>query len=177
MKIKYDMTENYSKYYNEAQGCFQYKTKLKDNKNFKVRTYTSGFNLKFLPIICLLVVMEIMLSLLGADFYKNLYIGVTIYVLVFYIVVMLTYFSTLKLLKGSKKGEIIIDKEGITDSSNGVVIQLKYEAIDMVVVTKNTITVIPKKQTVIIFAPNDKKDKIISAIQKNSKVLVIDKSI
>lgn len=177
MKLKYDMCDNYKKHYNEAQGMLILKNILKKKDSTKIKTYTTYYNTNFLFLFFVLFLGSVVFSLIKYDFLKKLCNELILIAIAVYLFVMLVYFLSLISNKDNKSGELIIDKDGISDKCNGLLVQISYEHINMIVVTKNTIVIIPDKKTIIIFIPNNEKEKVIKSIKKYSNVTIIDKSI
>ena len=175
MKIKYNLKDNYLKYYNEAMGVFFMKNKLKKKHNAKIRSYTANLNLQYFFITLAIVISLILFSI----FDEQSFLKFSCYLLVIdifaYIISMAILFVGFKQAYSNVKEEIIeINSYGISDITEGrLKIETSYDTIELVAITKNLIVFVTKSPF-IIFIKNDKKDEVIKEIKKYSDVLIID---
>ena len=165
MEIKYDLTKNYFKYFNESQGIFMERNNLKNDK------YIFNYLEKnILNIVLAIIIYLINISL----FYKN---NNLVYTLIDFLCFMLAVLSIfciinfyciyLKSKKKLHKGTLIIDDYGITDYSDDAKIGFSYEKIDKIVVGKNTITILTNSVLpIIIFIDRNKENKLLKEVQK-----------
>lgn len=173
MKIKYDLSDNYFKYYNEACGVSIKKKQLKNDKG-KLETATFFFSKYFVILFLigiLLIIFNVLWDIKICLIFGELYLFASFFSLY---MVILTYFTSKSKLN-SKIGEITINKDGISDKSNdGKTIAISWNNLDLVVVTKNTITIL-SNSNILYILDKKKKEDIIKEISKYSNIKIIDK--
>lgn len=174
MKIKYDSTDKYYKYYDEANGVFLLRKKLKKNPNVKIRGFISHFTL-----LIVLSIIEFLIYLIISPYIK-LEIKFIIYILIFIIAIccfeIILFFYSAKF--NSKAGVLEINKEGILDKSkSGIQFGLSYNNIELIVITDDLITFVAEYPIIIyINYSKNNLDKIINEIKKYSDVQIIMKT-
>lgn len=166
MEIKYDLTKNYFKYFNEAQGVFIKRNNLKDNQ--KITNYITYFIYNiilsmvvyFINVIFLFHKSNILYTLI--EFVCFMLFFLSIFCIINFICV---YFNSKKAIH---KGIIKVDEFGITDySEDGVNIGFSWDKITHIVVNKNTITIIQNSNfPIIIFISINDLEKIEKSIKK-----------
>jgi len=171
MKIKYDLSNNYFKYFNEANGVGFKKKSLLKNKG-KIEKATTILIKNFI-IFFLISILFIYGSVTYN--YKILMTFGEIYMMIsfcyIYLLGFLFYKSKSKV--NNHKGELIINKDGIRDeSSDKKIISLSWNNIELVAVTNNTITIITNLPILFIIN-NDRKEEILKEIKKYSNVKIL----
>lgn len=176
-KVKYDMSKNYFKCYNESQGMMINKKQVLKKKNKKVFGYLEQ-GLLFLLYTIIISILSKLLWFLDAEnvFSDILSVFVAlllVWIAIYYVAFLIAYIHE---KKKSHKGELIIDEDGITDiSEEKVKVGLPWEKIQGVVATKTTVTIITNSP-VYFFVGNDEKEKLLKAIQKyQENLLIIEK--
>lgn len=173
MEIKYDLTKNYFKYFNESQGVFIKRNNLKDNT--KVTNYITYF---IYNIILSIVVYFINVIFLFHKF-NILY---TLIEFICFILFFLSIFCIINFFciymnskKSIHKGIIKIDEFGITDySEDKINIGFNWDRIKNIVVSKNCITIIQDSNLpIIIFINIEHIEKLEKAVQKYNKKMNI----
>ncbi len=176
MRIKYNLEKNYFKNYNEANGAICLKRKLAEKPQAKVRSYLTVAYTYCLALLIFAIVLLFWSSYFEFTLFMEMasfLIGASIFLFFFYFI-WLYACSSLEI--NSKKGEIVISEDGITDeNSNGNKITFSYNNIKAIIITKNLI-VFSLSMPFMFFIPNKNKTKIIKEIKKYSDVLIIDKS-
>lgn len=179
MKIKYDLNNKYTKYYNEANGLYIKKKKLLKNPNTKTTGYIQEMILHSFIWIIVFVVLELVLQQLGFNLFLNYLNDLFTYIIVLYYIVVVLFILTCSNNKiGSKNGILEINKEGIIDKSEtGIEVKFPYKEINLLVITNNII-VFFSETPLMIFVNNDKLDenKLVSEIKKYSDIPIIIKT-
>lgn len=176
MEIKYDLTKNYFKYFNEAQGVFIKKNKLQDD--IKVVNYLTNFMYN--------IVLAILIYLINVIFLFHKFN--ILYTIIEFLCFMLFFLSIFCIINficiylNSKKviheGIIKINDFGITDySKDGVNIGFSWDKITHIVVNKNTITIIQNSNFPIIIFLNIELLEVIKRglkkYQKDMKIIYL----
>jgi len=173
MEIKYDLTKNYFKYFNESQGIFIKRNTLKDNQ--KILGYLEFFTKNILISIVVFIINVLVLFNKNNFFY-------TIFEFICFMLFFLSTFCIINFLciymnsrKNIHKGIIKIDEFGITDySEDGVNIGFSWDNITKIVVSKNTITIIQSSNFPIIIFVNiehiKELEKELKKYNKNIKI-------
>lgn len=176
MEIKYDLTQNYLKLYNEANGVIFCKKRLIKNNNIKVRPYMQYIIIYTLTLIAIAFMYFIFGNKLELDIFKKIYYIFLKFAILFFFVATVTFFIGEKSKINSKTGTIEINEEGIMDKSDkGHTTQFNYDAIEAVVITKHLIVIVTNIP-IMIFFRNEEKEKVIETIKKYSNILILDKS-
>lgn len=169
ISIKYDMSSNYFRCYNEAQGVMVDKKKILKKLEGKIYGYLERFFSYFL-FTTLLFIVALVLKMQA--FYILFYILYGL--LCFYAFI----FACGYLTEAKKKhvGELVFDKDGIVDiGDNGIQVQMKWEHILGVVIQKYTVTILTDDM-IFFFINNSCKEQVKDAIDKYHKdLLVIDR--
>ena len=172
LKIKYDLSNNYFKYFNEANGV-SIKKKLLLKKDLKLETATKIFFKYFI----ILFIISIILITFYVNSNVNIYIifgKIFLFVSFLSLYIILLIYIQSKSKQNSQTGEITIDENGISDKSiDNKKISMAWENIELVAVTKNTITILTNFQILFILEKKN-KDKIIELIKNYSNVKIID---
>lgn len=174
MKINYDMNENYKIIYNESQGIFKDIKKIKNNKDFKIRTLFQSEIVRFCLYLLEVIVFFILFLVAKFDLVFLICSLIMVFVTIFY------YFPMYRIYKDScsvdRSGVIEINKEGIWDYSDKDKMFLSWENFDCVVIGNNTVTFIVSKMKSLLSMPIDKEKEILKALKKyNPNLEIIDK--
>ena len=176
MKINYNLKENYFKNYNDANGVMSKLKALQKNPNTKVRSYLcQAF------IYCAyLFIFSFALLIISIYLKKNFLLEVSSFLLSSSILLFLFYYMWLyacsRLEINSKEGTLVIGKNGLVDENkNGNKLTIAYKNIKAVVITNNLI-VFALNTPLMLFIPNKNTKAIVEELEKNSNVLIIDKS-
>lgn len=176
MKIPYNLSDKYMKYYNEANGIYLLRKKLKKNPDTKIINYILYISVLFFIYYILFIVLARIFMNMDLRFFSKLFINLGSFMLFIYVVMILDFFIKVFRKKISREGILEINEEGILDKAkNDFQIGFSYEHIKLIVITDNLIvffTDIP----VMIMVNNEnlEKDKIINKIKKFSDVQLID---
>lgn len=176
MKIKYNMSDNYFKYYDEANGVISKKKKILKNKKVKITPYLKNvFILMFICFIVSIILLGIV-NKLDLVYSKNILLGYIVFLVIYFIFIIISYNISYRSKFNSKSGILEITKKGLIDrSDNGTTLDFSYDNLELIVITKNLI-VFCLPNPLMIFIPNKKKKDIVNNISKYSKVLIVDKS-
>ena len=162
MKFKYNINKNFYKMYGEANY-------LVINK----KRYLKGFNKpikNYLTEVINMGIISLFLALLSLFIKKIVLNYLVLLLFIIYIVYgYIALFSYLNYKKSNHKGEIIIDKNGITDNSD-INITFPWDKIELIGITKNMLAIVLDSPFVIILEPNL---KIIKEIEKYKEVRII----
>lgn len=162
MKIKYDIKNNYYKIYGEANY-------LAINKKLYLKNYSG----KIRNVSNLLIIISVMiyLMIIVFDFLNITFIFNFLWLI--FVVVLYLIFVFLGGLKNFKrenlKGEIIINKDGITDKSS-IIVTFTWDKVELIGLTKNALIIITDSPIFLILEPNE---KIITEIIKYKDVKII----
>ena len=172
MKIKYDFTNNYLKYYNEGTGSYLIRKKLLKNKDKKIRRY-STYNLIYLIINMILAIISLAIyTIYSLNIFYHLS-NLFNFLAAFFFMCICMLFTIPKLKFGSKKGVIILDENGVQDKEyDSKTVIFAWDKLKLVTITKNTITFI-FDDPIIFILKNENKEKIIKEIKKYSKAKII----
>lgn len=175
MKIKYDMSNKYNKCYDEALGVATHKKEVLNGK--KVHNYTSYGCMYLIAIILVIIADSIFYCF--TDLYLISYI-LTIFsiILVLLIVIYFVMYYVRRNISRNRKrsGYLDISDEGITDESfMGIKMIFHWEKIQVVVVGKDSLTILTDTP-VYFFLDNSVKDEVINNFKKyKSDISVIEK--
>lgn len=176
MEIKYDLTQNYLKLYNEANGVMLCKKRLIKNNNMKVRTYMQYIDIYALAIIATGLIFLTIGNKLDLNTITNLSSFIVKFGIVFWLAMVANLLIYEKSKMNNKIGTIEINKDGIIDKSDkGHQIQFKYDSIEMIVIVKHVIVIVTN-MPIMILIRNEEKEKVIETIKKYSNILILDKS-
>jgi len=174
MKIKYDMTDNYFKCYNEAQGIIISKKKLLSGKIKKNYSYLTR-GLFYLGVVLLFVLLIMILKYFSFDAYFISFISICISIQVILLILYFVIFIVSYNKEKNKKhvGSLIIDDKGITDLSfNGIDVCVSHDKVEGVVISKNTVTIIVDGP-IFFFVNNEVKKDIVNGLKKYNKDLIV----
>lgn len=178
MKIKYDMSKNYFKYYNESQGIMLSKNDILKNPKSNIYSYTTKGIVNLLLVVLICIISRILYYFDNTNIITKLLnlvvvlslILISLYFIVFYI----GYF-----VENKKKhiGNLEIDAIGIKDlSDNGMIVGFTWDNIKAIVIRKNTINIITDS-SIYFFIDITYKERLLKAIERyNKELLIIDKS-
>ena len=178
MKIKYDMTDNYFKCYNESQGIMMAKDEILKNPKSKLYTYIEKGVINLLLIVLVLILSRILYYFDNSNGITKILdiiclISTCLLVLYFFI------FFTGYLVEKRRKhvGNLEVDATGIKDlSDNGMIIGFSWDNIKAVVIKKHTVNIITDS-SIYLFMNVRYKDRLLNAIERYNPTLpIIDKS-
>lgn len=179
MTIKYDFKGKYKKYYNEANGIYLLKKKLKKHTNSKTTGYIQCMLLRFFVAFIIVVILAILCTIMDLENALDLIRYLSKYVICIYVIIIMIYILLLSNYKiGSQRGILEINEKGITDKpDNGIEYKFPYEQIELIVITNDIITFITKIP-IILFIKNENIDenKFISELEEYSGVPIINKT-
>ncbi len=175
MKIKYNLKDTHFKCYNEANGVILLKRKLKKKPRKRIRTYLGKLFMYglFAILICTII-------MIGARVYQikslinfsEILLLYNVFILGFAIVsLFLSYRTTAK--TNRLEGSLSIVKKGIIDTTSDNKIELGYDSIDLVAITKHAIVFV-LKTPFMIYIDNNEKEKVVKALRKYSDVLIVE---
>ena len=164
MEIKTNMKKSYLRNYNEAKGIAVNKKRVLKHKTNKVPTYLSSV----LITIILLFTCTILFSLIdSSNIFKNIFLTILITYTSYSI--LRTIWSVNFKKKQNYLNTIVIDENGITDSSfYNIKININWNKITAIVIKKYTITFITDTHLYFFFDIS-KKEEILEQVKKYSK--------
>lgn len=175
MKLEYDLTDNYTKYYNEAQGVFLVKDKLKKNVNKKVKV--NGYLQTMIMWGVIIILVQSLTEVLNVYNPSN---TISIFRFAMAFVMFLVLFAIavfivgLKQNAGSKKGTLEITEKGIVDTSEeGVQVLIPYDKLEFIVFSENLMVGVTSIQ-VLLFIQKDIAGEVVAEIKKYADVPVIN---
>lgn len=175
--IKYDMSNNYFKCYNESQGIMVNKKQVLKKKNGKVFGYLEHGLIFLLYTVLLSILSKLLWFMDNENVFSEIF-SILVTLLFVFIGIYYMSFVIAYLFENKKthRGKLVLDDEGITDiTEEKVKVGLPWGNILGVVTTKNTLTIITDKP-VYFFVGNNEKEKLIKAISKYKEdVLIIEK--
>lgn len=174
MKIKYDMNENYKKIYNESQGIFRDINKIKDDKNYKIRTL---FQMEIVRFCLYILEILLFISLFIINSFDYVFL---IFSIIMVVVTIVYYFRIYCLYKEAcgvdRSGVFEINEEGIWDYSKNDKIFLSWGNFDCVVIGNCSITFILPPMKSFLSMSLDKEKEVLKALKKyNPNFKIIDK--
>ena len=175
MKVRYEFKKNRLKYYDIANGVLIISNKLKKRpkKTFRYSFYVIK---SFILIILFVFVICFFLSLNDIDINNDYFIdSLTIFILfMIYYVFMLLINLIIYSKTVPKSGIIEIDENGIKNiQDDGCFEFLPYDAIEMIIVTKDII-LIKRNKLQFLLLPKKNNLKVINEIKKyNNNLLII----
>ncbi len=175
MRIKYNMKDQHFKCYNEANGVALVKKKLKRKPKKRISTYLGKISLY--GVIAILICVAVMIA---ARIYESKtllrfsQIMLWYSIIIFGFSVISLYFSYRQTAKtNGLEGSLSIVKKGIIDNTRENKIELAYDTIELVAITKHAIVFI-LKTPFMLYIDNKEKEKVVKALKKYSDVLIID---
>ena len=175
--IKYDMSNNYFKCYNESQGIMVNKKRVLKKKNRKVFGYLEH-GLLLLLYTVLISILSKVLWFMDSENLLSAVLSILVTLLFVFVGIYYISFLIAYLFENKKthRGKLVLDEDGITDiTEEKITVGLPWENILAVVTTKNSLTIITDKP-VYFFVGNNEKEKLIKAISKYKEdVLIIEK--
>lgn len=171
MKVKSNLKKNYKYCLNEALGTnINKKYILKTNNNTSY-TYEEHFILIFIIILAISTI----LLLLKLPYSIEL-CSIGFFCAFMYILTNIVYFTLVKIemKKRNYKSEVIIDKDGITDTSrNGISVTVEWSKISAIVLRKHTVVLLTKTPYFFYFDISKYKDiiKLCEKYKKNIKII------
>ena len=174
--IKYDISTNYFKCYNESQGIMINKNRVLKKKNGKVFGYLEHGLILLLYVFAISICSKIIWLIDSESIFSEIisfFIPLALILVIIYYVSFVIFYHHEK--KKTHRGKLIFDEEGITDiTEENIKVGLPWENILGVVTTKNTVTIITNKP-VYFFVGIEEKENIIKAIEKYQENLLIIK--
>lgn len=179
MKIEYDFTNKYMKYYNKASGIVFQKNKLKKKTNTKMQSFLSYITLNFALYIIIIAALYIICINLDPQYSNNFIIGgLLLIIFLYFLIIFIFFYQFSKDNFKSKEGVLEINEKGILDKSNdGYQIGIPYKHIELIVITDDLIVFVTR-HPIMIMVNNNKSEtnKMIDKIKKYSDVQIIDKT-
>ena len=171
MKIKSNLKNNYKNCLNEALGTNINKKYILKTKNNTSYTYEEHFILTFIIILSI----STLLLLINIPYRIEL-CTIGFFCAFMYILTNIVYFTLVKIemKKRNYKNEIIIDKDGITDTSyKGINITIEWSKITAIVLRKHTVVLLTKTPYFFYFDISKYKDiiKLCQKYKENIKII------
>lgn len=178
MKIKYDMTKNYFKYYNESQGIMMVKDEILKKPKSRLYSYTERGIINLLLILLFAIISRILYYFDNNNVLTKvlnvMLIIAFIFLVLYFVIFYISYF-----VENRKKhiGNLEIDANGIRDlSDSGMVIGFSWNNIKGIVIKKHTINIITDN-SIYFFIDITYKERLLIAIERYNKDLpIIDKT-
>lgn len=175
MKLEYDMNKNYTKLYNEAQGVYMTKNKIKKNldKKLKIHGYLQSIILPAEFLILVFVLTEL-LNIYSPVESIVFYRCIAAFLLFMCVLAIVLFFVAAKHNIGNGKGTLETTEAGIVDTSDtGVQVLVPYDKIDFIVYTKN-LAVIMTQMPILIFIPKSEASDFIASVKEYVEVPVVE---
>lgn len=179
MKIKYDMSKNFYKIFNEAQGIFARRRRIyKYYENgiiIKVQPYSSNLLMSVICIILAWIILGFtyynygMENILDTIMFIILICG-SLYTVIIYGMFWLTYFNR---KNNDNNGEYIFDENGITNNIEIYTVTYKWDKIESIIVGKSVIVCSFTNKRLFIPIDISAKDELINAAKKYIKDIKI----
>ena len=178
MKIKYDMTKNYFKYYNESQGILLSKDEILKKPKSRLYSYTERGIINLLLIFLFAIISRILyyfnINNVITKVLNIMLILASIFLVLYFVIFYIGYF-----VENRKKhiGNLEIDADGIRDlSDSGMVVGFSWNNIKGIVIKKHTINIITDN-SIYFFIDITYKERLLIAIERYNKDLpIIDKT-
>lgn len=177
MKINYNLKDKYMQFYNEANGIFLLKKKLKKNPNIKIRSYLSHITLQAVLYIIFYVIIIALCLYMNLNVLKFVICLLAISVFIYFLELII-FFLMVNSKRNSREGTLEINEEGIFDKpKDGLQLGFPYNCIELIVITNDLIVIIANRSVMILIdrKEND-KDKITNKIKEYSDIEIIDKT-
>ena len=168
MKLVYDLSDDYLKVLNEAQGIALSKNKILRNKSSKCLSYLNKVLVVFIPVM--------VLSLLMMNNYKGMIILFLLDILCLLLFLVRMYSSYSFREKKDFKNTLVINKSGIKDISSfdNIEILFKWSRIKAVVIKNYSVVILTDSPIFFFFNIKDKK-RILSILKEYNKDILIIK--
>ncbi len=174
MEQKYDLSDNYFKYFNEAQGANILKKKLLKKPNKKIQRWTTNLYRTIFKYVIVLSIFLFASAIYGNTNLVELSLFLLCGIAILFPITFLYFYYFSKKDLNSKKGTLMITKEGIIDNAeNGLKIEANYDTLDLVIITKNLI-VFSLKYPLFIFIKKENEEQIIKELKKYTNVPIIN---
>lgn len=177
MRIKYNMSNNYFKCYNEFQGILLSRNEVL-KKNYKPHNYIERGIINLISLLFMFLISKFLYYIDN----NNIFTKILDVLIILILCIMVLYFVLFFVGYFSEKrkvhiGNLEIDSEGIKDfSSSGTIIGFSWKNIKAIVIKKNTINIITDG-TLFIFIDITYKDRFLNAINRyNPNLPIIDNS-
>lgn len=180
MKFNYDIKNNFFKVYNIINGVYMMKKTLKKYPNKKVKGYVFYLLLLLLSMFLCFLIICVFIGLNSSEINheKNIQITTKIFgylfcvPLLFLLIFMIGYWTENKRFK---KGTLVVEDDGLLDSSDGMTLKYDWNKIDFVFFLKDLVIIIPKDKFIIMYMTLKNPKRLLSAIKKKNKdILLID---
>ena len=173
MKINYDYTKNYLKYYNEAMGVhMKRKSLLKGKKN--ILPASTYFLIYFvIYFICTIIYLSLRndVNIPLFDYVYLITVGVLICIICL-LIYLLAKLNKIRKKKDFGKGTITINQDGIEDKNSLGTIRLNWDTINLVVISKHLVNVITISNNILMIENN--KNEVLKYIKKYSNAKIVD---
>ncbi len=179
MKIHYDMKDNYMKYFNEANGIYLLKKRLKKKPNTKIKSYTRLITMPFIISFILGLICLVLAAIMNLQWLLDILIDLSAILSATYILMLYPFFSSYRNKSiNSREGILEIKKDGISDKAKkSFQIIFSYEQIELIVITDRLVVILTETPLMLFFKnKNFEKEKMINMVKKNSNIQVIDQS-
>ncbi len=176
MKFDYDLSSNYLKYHNIAQGISINKKRIKKKRKKKIVGFLEFILTDFLSLFLILIIGTVICLFIDNNFIISIFTLIISILFTTLIAASLLFVSIYFINKKEEiKGSIIIDKDGISDIDSSTLMKFNWSKIDFVVLKKDVMVVILKHPYLIIVANNVDKEKVKQVIRAfDDKLLIIE---
>lgn len=171
MVFSFDNNKSYFKCYDEARGVAMNKSYILKNKKITLFSYTDYMY----SIFCILLILSLGILFLAPNELITLSICLLVLDFMFLIYTLISTYYMYNLRKRKSPLEVLVDQDGITNSSfYGIKMIFNWDKITGVVVKKNSVTVLT--DTPIYFYFDKKQEtKLIREIKKYKPKITIIK--
>ncbi len=172
MKIKSNIKKNYFVCMNESMGVNLNKNYILKSKKNNDYTYTEHVLLITIIILMASAILALLQTNTSVLLSMMVIFVALLYLLASIIIVLIGYFARKKV---NFKNEIVIEKEGISDSSYfGITMTLAWDQIEAVVVRTHTIVILTNTPVYFYFDKNKKKAIIDNIKKYKEDILIIE---
>ena len=175
--IKYNLSNNFTRCYNEAYGIASHRNKYLKNPRSKIHSYTYyGFIYLWLAIVYNLLTC-LLYKLIGYNTFIC-FLCCLMHIINFIVVLYFIYYLLRLMISKQRKikGSFILDKKGLIDSTfKGIKILFEWSKIKVVIVGKHSITILTDTP-IYFFVNRDLESTLIPALKTYKKNLLIIKN-
>ncbi len=173
------MNDNYMKYFNEANGIYLLKKRLKKKPNTKVKSYTRLITMPFIISFILGLICIVLTAQMNLQWLSEILIDLVAILSATYVLILYPFFSSGRNKSiNSREGILEIKNDGISDKAKkSFQIFFPYEQIELIVITDRLVVILTETPFMLFFEnENLEKEKMINMVKKNSNIQVIDQS-
>jgi len=175
MKIEITNKPN-DNFYKEFLSVLFSINKIKKNYNYKLEEVNKFCFRSIIIQVILSIIMTLLIDYISYSFY-GICITLLIFIILLNVFVLFDYNKKVKeFLKNADSSTIVIDESGVELIEKLKTCKINYEMIELVLINKYSICVIPRDMTgIMIGVPIEYKDRFLESIRSyNESILIID---